>query len=168
MEDQEERIDPVPGGESWYRHILTPSEVQKSPDFGVRINPKYFENKLTTPDSEKAVAWRHELSGRLLSRAGSIRQYAEDSLKRVLSPKKEFHGVICSSVEAIRAIEPVGCYDVVHTPRARDKAHADLVSMLDLFVEGDATMVSAEKTKGLRAHFSLVKPRERGYPEGQE
>ncbi|WP_086386227.1 hypothetical protein [Caballeronia sordidicola] len=150
----------VPDEEVWYRRILTPSEVAKPPAPHKRLNPKFFEEKFgcaTNPE------WKKELSGRLLSKGGSIEADADANVERMRADGRKnvaFHGVIASNAAAIRQIPPL-CFDVRFTPTEQDAAHADLIATEDLTIDG---LISAEKTRGLRNHFRLLEPGTPGFP----
>ncbi|KUY70761.1 hypothetical protein [Burkholderia sp. RF4-BP95] len=160
---EKEKVGMAADIEKWYRHILTPTEVELVDGEGVILHPKFFENKFKPAAGHRK--WLYEISGRLLSKAGSVEDFAKDSLKKVKSGKKTFHGIIASDAQSIRKIRPVGCFDVAETPSHSDQAHADLISWSELQVQG---VISAEATAGLREHFVLIAKDAGDFPKGGE
>jgi hypothetical protein len=99
----------------WLHHVLENGLVKaQSP----RVRPEKLSAKFRPSTDPR---WKMELSGRLLSLAFDIREYAENCAGDNRSLR--FRYLIFCDILRIRDVSE---YDVYHTPRLVDPAHSDL------------------------------------------
>lgn len=118
-------VDPE---EEWTHHLLKPEELDQNNMPVLKAFKKFFE------PSSPEKAWRHELSGRLVSLAASLVTFAEESATQHRSTHAAFQGLLYCSVGEIKAGfgHSLSDMDVVYTPRCFDSAHADMVKFSEI------------------------------------
>jgi hypothetical protein len=140
---QEIVIDqPLPDGECWIRVVTNTDHITPSRT----VHYQAFKGKAFAA-SDPGKSWAHELSGRVVSRAGSAAEIVADGERRVenarenlrrankpVPSKISFVGVMCARATQLRAF-PEGKVrtDVLFTPIiepafGEDPAHSDVVT----------------------------------------
>ncbi len=142
-------MEPASDDDFWIHHILEKGLI-------VAMAPRIKANKLAAkfrPISEKP--WVMELSGRALSLAFDIQNFAEGRAKRNTSLR--FRALIYGGVTNIRSLEH---FDAWLTPKEDDPAHSDLTYYGPL-VEDDTTgsgAISQDVVRTLANILSVCEP----------
>ena len=103
--------------DNWLRHILEGNAVRVS---APRLKAKYLTDKLEVVANRP---WKAEISGRLLSLALDIAEFAER--KSSDRPGLRFRHVAFVEVISVRQVRE---WDVYSEPKPDDQAHANLVA----------------------------------------
>jgi hypothetical protein len=132
----------------WLRHILENGATRVDHP---RLKKKYLENKFEFVVGEDWVA---EISGRLLSIANDIEDFAVNAAAQSASPGIKFRQVAVILVTQARQTPGV---DVCFDPKDDDPAHANLVAyeipLAEPMQDGLPPKYSAEFFKNLSERF---------------
>jgi hypothetical protein len=117
--------DPAPDGDIWFRIVTHKDHIKQ----GRVHHSAWGGNAISKPSPEKARPWTREASGRLRSRAGSLKTIEDDAnaFCQTLLGSKTFYGVIYQRVAGAKLL--YGCIlttGIHFTPLPTDPAHADL------------------------------------------
>ncbi|SRR6266536_2559463 len=121
--------DAAENGDVWFRVLTQKDHIKRG-----RIHHSAFTgNAISSPDPNKNRPWSRELSGRLRSKAGTIKNIEDfavafcDKLTKAGGGTKTFCGVMYAKVCAIRKpYRDILTLGVFFTPLKADPAHADV------------------------------------------
>jgi hypothetical protein len=128
--------DPLPDQECWFRPLTNEDHRTKDNT----VHHQALKKRAFLPAVQKA--WSHELSGRVVSRAGMAVDITNDAEARVtrarqgfvdrgqsVPSKLKFVGLACATAIELRSnhvgIAPIG---IIYTPLPADSAHSDFVT----------------------------------------
>jgi hypothetical protein len=131
--------------DTWFRHALFPSEISNG-----SVSPKI----ITRFAVSRFPGCDREISGRVLSLATPIQQFAESAVERLRErmPKTgaAFLGVMFARVDAIRSSGDGNTFDVYIDRANDDDAHADVVAVKRLpRLEGSAEVIDIDAVRPL-------------------